>query len=102
MTTKIFLKNIQKMPRSRKGLGGAGEWHQLKELFPDMKNKTILDLGCGYGWHCKYAAENGAKQILGIDLSEKHDTGSKKEKITTLKSSMKYAAWITSLIRKHI
>ena len=67
---KDFFKEYSKMPRSRKGLGGAGEWHQLKELFPDMKNKTILDLGCGYGWHCKYAAENGAKQILGIDLSE--------------------------------
>lgn len=58
------------MHRSQKGLGGAGEWHQLKELFPDLKNKTILDLGCGYGWHCKYAAENGAKTTLGIDLSE--------------------------------
>ena len=32
--------------------------------------ERVLDLGCGYGWHCKYAAENGAKQILGIDLSE--------------------------------
>ncbi len=49
----------------------AGEWHQLKPLFPDLKGKTVLDLGCGYGWHCKFAAENGAAQVLGIDLSEK-------------------------------
>lgn len=64
-----------------------------------MKNKTILDLGCGYGWHCKYAAENGAKQILGIDLSENMIREAKK-KNNDPKTSMKYAAWITSLIRK--
>ena len=31
----------------------------------------MLEMGCGYGWHCRYAAENGAAYILGIDLSEK-------------------------------
>ena len=36
-----------------------------------MNGKSVLDLGCGYGWHCKYAVECGAKQVLGIDLSEK-------------------------------
>ena len=30
-----------------------------------------MDLGCGYGWHCRYAAQMGASQILGIDSSEK-------------------------------
>ncbi|MCI8513858.1 MAG: class I SAM-dependent methyltransferase, partial [Lachnospiraceae bacterium] len=29
------------------------------------------DLGCGYGWHCKFAAEQGASQVLGLDLSRK-------------------------------
>ena len=38
---------------------------------PDLKGKTLLDLGCGYGWHCGYAREQGAREILGIDLSEK-------------------------------
>ena len=31
----------------------------------------MLDLGCGYGWHCKYAAEQGAAEVLGIDLSHR-------------------------------
>ena len=31
----------------------------------------MLDLGCGYGWHCIYAAEHGARSVLGLDLSEK-------------------------------
>ena len=30
-----------------------------------------MDLGCGYGWHCKYAVEQGAAQVLGIDISRK-------------------------------
>ena len=66
-----FFKEYAKMPRSRDGLYAAGEWHQLKPLFPPLQGKNVLDLGCGYGWHCKFAAEQGAARILGIDLSEK-------------------------------
>lgn len=65
-----FFEQYSKMSRSQQGLSGAGEWHQLKNLFPDLKNKSVLDLGCGYGWHCKYAVECGADKVLGIDLSE--------------------------------
>lgn len=66
-----FFEEYAQMSRSQKGLSGAGEWHQFRALFPDLKGKSVLDLGCGYGWHCKYAIECGAKQVLGIDLSEK-------------------------------
>ncbi|MBO5129884.1 MAG: methyltransferase domain-containing protein [Oscillospiraceae bacterium] len=59
------------MSRSRYGLDGAGEWHQLKPLFPELSGKTVLDLGCGYGWHCKFAADQGASTILGIDQSSR-------------------------------
>ena len=31
----------------------------------------MLDLGCGYGWHCKYAAEQGAARVPGVDLSRR-------------------------------
>jgi SAM-dependent methyltransferase len=68
---KQFFDQYAKMSRSQQGLSGAGEWHQFKALFPDLNGKSVLDLGCGYGWHCKYAVERGAKQVLGIDLSEK-------------------------------
>lgn len=68
---KKFFDEYAKMPRSREGLSAAGEWHQLKPLFPSVKGKKILDLGCGYGWHCKFAAEQGAARVLGIDLSSR-------------------------------
>lgn len=59
------------MERSRKGLEAAGEWHELKRLLPDFKGKRVLDLGCGFGWHCRYAVENGAAAVTGIDISQK-------------------------------
>lgn len=66
-----FFAAYAQMDRSKRGLEGAGEWHQLRPLFPDVKGKTVLDLGCGYGWHCGYAAAMGAARVLGLDLSEK-------------------------------
>lgn len=68
---EVFFREYAKMPRSKDGLRAAGEWHQLKPLFPPLQGKCVLDLGCGYGWHCKFAAEQGASRILGLDLSQK-------------------------------
>lgn len=68
---KEFFEQYARMSRSRQGLEGAGEWHQLKKMFPSLKGSRVLDLGCGYGWHCRYAAEEGAAEILGIDASDR-------------------------------
>ncbi|MEG0383773.1 MAG: class I SAM-dependent methyltransferase [Solibacillus sp.] len=65
-----FFAAYAQMPRSIKGLEGAGEWHMFKELIPNQKNKNILDLGCGFGWHCRYAREQQASSVIGIDISE--------------------------------
>lgn len=64
-----FFAAYAKMPRSQHGLDAAGEWPDFQALLPDLKGKRVLDLGCGYGWHCQYAAEHGAKAVLGIDSS---------------------------------
>jgi Cyclopropane fatty acid synthase and related methyltransferases len=66
-----FFEEYSKMYRSQKGLVGAGEWYEFQKLLPNLKNSTVLDLGCGYGWHCRYVIENGAKSVIGVDLSEK-------------------------------
>lgn len=68
---QTFFDQYAKMPRSKEGLTAAGEWRQLKGLFPPVSGKSVLDLGCGYGWHCRYAAEQGAARVLGLDISEK-------------------------------
>ncbi len=66
-----FFRKYSQMYRSQHGLAGAGEWPSLKPLLPEFKGKRVLDLGCGYGWHCAYAARHGAVQVLGVDNSRK-------------------------------
>jgi len=66
-----FFSAYEKMPRSVKGLEGAGEWHVLKALMPELRNKNVLDLGCGFGWHCRYVREQKASLVIGVDISEK-------------------------------
>ncbi|MFD1770409.1 class I SAM-dependent methyltransferase [Sphingobacterium suaedae] len=65
-----FFEQYQQMNRSINGLAGAGEWPALKKMLPSFEGKTVLDLGCGFGWHCRYALENGAEAVTGVDLSE--------------------------------
>lgn len=64
-----FFENYGQMKRSIEGLSAAGEWHILRNMLPDLKSKIVLDLGCGYGWHCIYAKQQGAEEVIGIDLS---------------------------------
>ncbi|WP_440962115.1 class I SAM-dependent methyltransferase [Paenibacillus nitricinens] len=66
-----FFSAYKQMPRSIGGLKAAGEWHVLQPLIPDLHNKSVLDLGCGFGWHCLYAREQQASSVVGVDISEK-------------------------------
>ena len=66
-----FFNAYAQMARSQGGLQAAGEWHQMEPLLPQLAGMHVLDLGCGYGWHCKYAADKGAESVLGIDASKR-------------------------------
>lgn len=81
----IFFEKYSQMDRSVKGLTGAGEWHILKNMLPDFKNKRILDLGCGFGWHCQYAYEHGASKIVGVDISERMLSAAKEKTSSSIR-----------------
>lgn len=66
-----FYSAYSQMARSTGGLKSAGEWPVFQKLLPDLQGKQVLDLGCGYGWHCRYAQAQGARSVVGVDLSAK-------------------------------
>ena len=72
-----FFDKYSHFPRSVAGLSAAGEWHELKKMLPDFQGKAVLDIGCGFGWHCTYAAERCAETVIGTDISTKMLAGAR-------------------------
>lgn len=66
-----FFTGYSQLGRSVEGLAGAAEWPALRAMLPPMRGRRVVDLGCGFGWFCRWASESGAAQVLGIDVSEK-------------------------------
>jgi ubiquinone/menaquinone biosynthesis C-methylase UbiE len=65
-----FFEGYSQFRRSREGLAGAPEWPALRSMLPGLQGLCVLDLGCGFGWFCRWAQEMGAERVLGVDLSE--------------------------------
>lgn len=66
-----FFEGYSQFRRSREGLAGAPEWPTLRGMLPPLAGAQVLDLGCGFGYFSRWAADHGAASVLGIDLSEK-------------------------------
>ncbi|MBU6497875.1 MAG: class I SAM-dependent methyltransferase [Rhodospirillales bacterium] len=66
-----FFEGYGRLGRSQQGLAGAAEWPALRAMLPPMRGARVADLGCGYGWFCRWAREAGAAGVLGLDVSEK-------------------------------
>lgn len=66
-----FFAGYATLNRSTQGLEGAPEWPAVQALLPVLKNRNIVDLGCGYGWFSRYACQQGAASVLALDVSEK-------------------------------
>src|SRR5271166_3416275 len=66
-----FFAGYSRLRRSVEGLDGAPEWPALRALLPELSGRKVVDLGCGFGWFCRWARQQGAAHVLGIDVSEK-------------------------------
>ncbi|MGN9163668.1 class I SAM-dependent methyltransferase [Tissierellaceae bacterium HCP3S3_D8] len=75
---EIFFTEYMKL-RNEKSYNDLLEQPAINKLLPDIKGKTILDIGCGYGHNSLIFAQNGAKKVIGIDLSQKMLKVAKKE-----------------------
>ncbi len=43
------------------------KWDRLKDHVQPLAGKTVLDVGCGNGYHCWRMAGEGAELVLGVD-----------------------------------
>jgi SAM-dependent methyltransferase len=66
---KTFFDYYVDMRESGNNANSLIEMPTIKTLIPDLKDKSVLDLGCGMGEMCKYYKSLGAKRVLGIDIS---------------------------------
>lgn len=45
------------------------KWDRLLPHISSLSNRTVLDVGCGNGYHCWRMAGAGARKVIGIDPS---------------------------------
>lgn len=43
------------------------KWNRLQAHLPDLKNKRLLDVGCGNGYYMLRMLGAGAKHVIGVD-----------------------------------
>lgn len=43
------------------------KWDRLKPHISSLKDRTVLDIGCGSGYHCWRMAGEGAKLVIGLE-----------------------------------
>ena len=68
---ETFFEGYKKIREREANANTLFEIPALFSLLPDLTGMKILDLGCGFGEHCKEFVNKGAKEVTGIDISEK-------------------------------
>lgn len=67
---EVFFKEYSKLREREVNANNLFELPTLFSLMPDLKDKRILDLGCGTGERCIDYLNLGASKVTGIDISE--------------------------------
>jgi ubiquinone/menaquinone biosynthesis C-methylase UbiE len=75
-----FFEGYSKLRRHESGLNMAVDQPAMRSLIPPLANKRVLELGCGFGKMCRYAIEQGAVSVVGVDISQKMLAKAREEK----------------------
>lgn len=67
--TSLFFNEYQTMREQEINANNLIEIPIMKAFLPDLKDKSILDLGCGAGDMDRYFIEKGAKRVVATDIS---------------------------------
>ncbi len=46
------------------------EWENFLKIKIPVKDKTVLEIGCGGGWYLAQMLDLGAKKVIGIEIEE--------------------------------
>lgn len=68
---QTFFDGYRKIRENADNANNVFEKPALFSLLPSLMGKRVLDLGCGFGEHCMYYVQQGAGNVVGIDISEK-------------------------------
>ena len=48
------------------------KWRRLAPLLPDLRGKSVLDIGCNAGFYAMEMKGRGAERVLGLDTDEEY------------------------------
>ena len=68
---QIFFDGYKKLRSNPSAANDIVEKPALFSLSPNLQNKSILDIGCGYGENCVEFIKMGASSVTGLDISVK-------------------------------
>lgn len=68
---EVFFEGYKNLRGKESNANVLFEIPALFSLLPELNGLSVLDLGCGFGEHCKGFIERGAAKVVGIDISEK-------------------------------
>ncbi len=66
-----FFREYKNLRENEDNYNDLLEQPAMRGLLPDLKGKTVLDIGCGFGKNCREFIARGAVHAVGVDISEK-------------------------------
>ena len=66
-----FFNSYIELRNNEINLNSLLEQPAMVRLLPELKQKSVLDLGCGYGHNCLDFVNKGASSVIGVDISQK-------------------------------
>ncbi len=68
---EIFFEGYKKLRDNKANANNLFEIPALFSMLPELNGKRVLDLGCGFGEHCKQFVYSGAECVEGQQIAFK-------------------------------
>jgi tRNA (mo5U34)-methyltransferase len=68
----IELCGVETAPEHFLGDYPADHWRRFADAMPDVRGRTVLDIGCNAGFFAIQMKQRGAARVLGIDSDERY------------------------------